>query len=243
MQLSFTFESDQRFSLPLQYNHLVQGFIYEAIDPALSAFLHDEGYEVDGRPFRLFVFSRLLGPFRLDRQAGQISFGPRVTLWIASPVYQFCESMIRNIFGRMNLHLGPHILRSVESSGNTPEISADVLTVHTRSPVTVYSTLYRPEGSKYTAYFQPGEPDYDRLISDNLKRKFRAAHREDPPEGNVHVHALGRLKLNVVRYKGFIIKGYSGKLRLEGPPPLLQMALNAGLGAKNSQGFGFIQTS
>jgi CRISPR-associated endoribonuclease Cas6 len=243
MQLSFTFESDQDFSLPLQYNHLVQGFIYEAIDPELADFLHNRGYLVDGRPFRLFVFSRLMGPYRIDSQAGRITFGPQVTLWIASPLYEFCTSMIRNIFGRMNLHLGPHILRSVESSGDTPEISQDRITVRTRSPVTVYSTLYRPEGDKYTAYFQPGEPDYDRLVTDNLKRKYQAAFQEEPPAGHVHVQALGRLKLNVVRYKGFIIKGYSGRLRLEGPPPLLQMALNAGLGAKNSQGFGFIQTS
>jgi len=44
--------------------------------------------------------------------------------------------------------------------------------------------------------------------------------------------------LKVIRYKGTIIKGWMGKYRLTGKPELLTVALDAGLGAKNSQGFG-----
>jgi CRISPR-associated endoribonuclease Cas6 len=243
MQLSFSFESDHPFVLPLQYNHLVQGFIYHAIDSDLARALHDDGFIVDGRSFRLFVFSRLMGNYQIDSSEGTITFGPKVTLWIASPNYRFCESLGASIFGQQDLLLGTHRLRSVEASGETPEIHTTQITVRTFSPITVYSTLLRPDGRKYTAYFQPGDPDYDQLVTDNLGRKFRAAFDQPPPEGMVRVRSLGRLKLNVVRYKGFIIKGYSGRLRLQGPPPLLQLALNAGLGAKNSQGFGFVRMS
>jgi CRISPR-associated endoribonuclease Cas6 len=42
----------------------------------------------------------------------------------------------------------------------------------------------------------------------------------------------------VVRYKGTIIKGWMGKYRLTGEPRFLEIALSAGLGSKNSQGFG-----
>lgn len=241
MQLSFKLEASEPFSLPLQYNHLVQGFIYEAIDPELSTFLHGEGYIVDGRPFRMFVFSRLLGNFRIDSKAQIITFGPQVTLWIASPLENFCLSMIRNIVRRRDLHLGNHVLRGLTFSSLTPNVSSGSIVVFTRSPITVYSTLLRPDGRKYTVYFQPGDPDYDRLITENLLRKYSALNHRAPPEGQVSVRALSRIKRNIVIYKGFIIKGYSGKLRLEGPPELLQMALDAGLGAKSSQGFGFVQ--
>jgi len=241
MQLQFVLESADSFSLPLQYNHLIQGFIYEAIDPELSAFLHDQGYEVDGRSFRLFVFSRLLGKYRIDQKAQTITFDPKVSLWISSPLINFCESMIRNIVRRGDLHLGNHILHGVEYGSSYKTVSTDTIYVQTKSPVTVYSTFLRPEGRKYTAYFQPREPDYDRLITNNLKRKYQAVFHTSPPEGMVSVQANSRLKMNVINYKGFIIKGYSGKLRLNGPPSLLQIALEAGLGAKNSQGFGFIQ--
>jgi len=42
----------------------------------------------------------------------------------------------------------------------------------------------------------------------------------------------------LVIYKGFIIKGWMGKFRLRGNPELIKFSYEAGLGAKNSQGFG-----
>lgn len=43
------------------------------------------------------------------------------------------------------------------------------------------------------------------------------------------------------RYKGTWIEGWVGRFLLEGPPELLRLALEAGLGAKNSQGFGYVE--
>lgn len=42
------------------------------------------------------------------------------------------------------------------------------------------------------------------------------------------------------QYKGTWIEAWAGRFRLEGPEPLLWLALHAGLGAKNSQGFGYV---
>jgi CRISPR-associated endoribonuclease Cas6 len=241
MQLSFEFESGNDLYLPLHYNHLIQGFIYESIDPALSAFLHDKGYEVDNRSFRLFVYSRILGNYRINNSEEKIVFTPKIELLIASPLDEFCLSLAKNIIRRGDLHLGKNILHGVTYSTNSLEVNNESLVVYTQSPITVYSTLFRPDQRKYTAYFQPGDPDYDRLITENLQRKYRATYQKQPPPGDVSVRASSRLRRNIVKYKGFIIKGYSGKLFLKGPPELLQIALDAGLGAKNSQGFGFIQ--
>jgi len=44
-----------------------------------------------------------------------------------------------------------------------------------------------------------------------------------------------------VKYKGTVIKGWMGIYRLKGAVSLLKMALDAGLGAKNSQGFGCVE--
>jgi CRISPR-associated endoribonuclease Cas6 len=43
------------------------------------------------------------------------------------------------------------------------------------------------------------------------------------------------------RYTGTWIEGWVGRFLLEGPPELLRLALDAGLGAKNSQGFGYVE--
>ena len=42
----------------------------------------------------------------------------------------------------------------------------------------------------------------------------------------------------ITRYKDTIIKGWLGEYYLNGDPELLRVALDAGLGAKNSQGYG-----
>ncbi|MDY6868288.1 MAG: CRISPR-associated endoribonuclease Cas6 [Chloroflexota bacterium] len=79
--------------------------------------------------------------------------------------------------------------------------------------------------------------------SSTARRKYRAVHDKAPPKGNITVQALSRMQQHIVNYKGFFIKGYSGRLKLKGPQELLQMALETGLGSKNSQGFGFVSLS
>jgi len=42
------------------------------------------------------------------------------------------------------------------------------------------------------------------------------------------------------KFKGTVVKGWHCVLGLEGPRDLLQLALDAGLGSKNSQGWGCV---
>ncbi len=48
-------------------------------------------------------------------------------------------------------------------------------------------------------------------------------------------------RMKIINYKDTIIKGYTGKLRLSGPKELLQLAVDGGIGSKNSQGFGCVE--
>jgi len=64
---------------------------------------------------------------------------------------------------------------------------------------------------------------------------------KDAPEEDVEIEPISKTKLSVVKYKDFVIKGYSGKFIMKGPVPLLQMGIGTGLGSKNSQGFGCVE--
>lgn len=90
-------------------------------------------------------------------------------------------------------------------------------------------------------YFQPGEADYGRLFNENLHKKYRAFWGKDSPEGNVEVKPLGLQRMKLVTYKDTIIKAYVGTLELTGPQALLQLAMDGGIGSKNSQGFGCVE--
>jgi len=64
---------------------------------------------------------------------------------------------------------------------------------------------------------------------------------QEGERGSIKIQMLNNPKLHILEYKGGIIKGYSGMMELSGPPQLLQVAIDAGLGSKNSQGCGCLE--
>ena len=228
---------ENEIRLPLHYNHIVQGFIYKTIDRNLAEFLHNTGYG-EQRKFKLFCFSNLLGKSII--RDNYIIFGNRIQLEISSPDEKFCESFANTIL-KKTVYLGENLLEVGSIEIDRQDVMNNKVTIETLSSITAYSTLIRPNGSKYTCYFQPGEEDFNRIVVENLRKKYKAFTQLDPPNDAVFIKPLTQPRLHIVKYKGFIVKGYSGRLLLEGPRSLLQMAVDAGLGSKNSQGFGCVE--
>ncbi len=77
MRVVLEFIGDKELHLPIQYNHIVQGFIYNSMtDGDFSAFMHDEGFKHGKRQFKLFTYSRLEGEFRLLKREDKILLKP-----------------------------------------------------------------------------------------------------------------------------------------------------------------------
>lgn len=227
--------------LPFSYNHIVQAAIYDSIEPELAAFLHEKGFESGGRNFKLFSFSRLSGKFEIDKNLNRIRFADTVELVISSPLDRFCQSIANGMLTKGHIRLGNCDVQVEKMTVQQFKVSGERVILKTLSPIVVYSTLLRPDGRKYTCYFQPGEPDYDSLVGNNLRKKYQAFYGKEVPEGEVRVRKLGQMRQNVVSYKDTIIKGYSGKVVVTGPEELLQMAVDAGIAGKGSQGFGCVE--
>jgi CRISPR-associated endoribonuclease Cas6 len=227
--------------LPIHYNHIVQAALYNSLDSELSAFLHEKGFLDGKRTFKMFAFSLLRGPFMLDKKQASIKFTREIQLTVSSPVDEFCQSLATTLLSRGNIRLGEGEAVVERLYAQNYKVEKEEVYLRTLSPVVLYSTLLRPDGRKYTCYFQPGEPDYDKLLHSNLQKKYRAFYGTAPPPGEVRAKAMGRQRMSIINYKGTVIKGYSGKLLLTGPVPLLQMAVDGGLGGKNAQGFGCVE--
>jgi len=240
MQLKVVFKSDNPIVLPVHYNHIVQGFIYKIIDEKLADFLHNNGFG-DKRKFKMFTFSRLLGKFDIKSKPKFIIFEDSVTLMVSSPYGKFCQSFGNGIF-KKKIFLGRNQLEVIEAELMPSIVIKDEIIVETLSPIVVYSTFIRPDGLKYTAYFQPKEKDFERLIYENLIKKYQAFNGSiNYPEAKIEIEPLDQPKQNLIEYKGFIIKGYSGRFKINGPVELLQIGIDSGLGSKNSMGFGMIK--
>lgn len=225
----------------MHYNYIIQGLIYNSLNDDIAVFLHEKGFRNEKRSFKLFSFSRLQGDFILDKEKGKIKFKEPISLTISSPFKEFCSSLATGLLTNESVRIGNNQAEVIETIMENEIIKDNEIKIQTLSPIVVYSTFLRPDGRKYTCYFQPGEADYDELLSNNLKKKYKAFYKKDPPTGDVKIQALNQSKLSIINYKGIVIKGYSGRFILSGPVPLLQMAVDGGLGSKNSQGFGCIQ--
>jgi CRISPR-associated endoribonuclease Cas6 len=246
MQIKISFTSDRDIVLPIHYNNIIQGFIYNNIDDKLAAFLHDGGYTSKGRNFKLFSFSRILGKGKKEDQ--RFNFGRNIEFIVSSPLDDFCKSIANFMLQRDDLYLGQNNIKTDQIQIFNNTVDKDEIVVDTLSPIVTYSTLLRQDGRKYTCYFMPGEADFDRIITENLIKKYNALNKRNNRDNkeiifdeSVNFIPLTRVRQNLTYYKNIVIKGSSGKFLVKGDSRLLQVGLDAGFGSKNSQGFGCVK--
>ncbi len=241
MRIKLHFNIPKNFYLPVSHNEILQGFIYHHLERSLADYVHDEGFNHKGRKFRLFTFSRILGDIRFDKTRRDFHLSSSFTLVIASPVVVILESLARTLVNSDNLQLNGNeiILDSIDVQVEKKSLSNSCV-IRMLSPVTVYSTLQMGDGRTKTYYYNPREKEFGELIRKNLEKKYELIYKKPLPEGDFEINMLGSSKNRekIITYKDYIIKGWMGDFEINGPPELILTGLDAGLGAKNSQGFG-----
>jgi CRISPR-associated endoribonuclease Cas6 len=242
MRLILSLHPDgQSVRLPVHYNEWVQAFIYTHLDEHLASPLHDKGIPLGKRNLKLFTFSRLLGRCRV--QEGWLEPQGALRLVLASPMVDFLESFALHLVQSHRVRLGSaeFLLESAKVAFEEPYRSPVYL--RALSPITVYSTLETHDGRKKTYYYAPQEPEFERLVLSNLRRKVLAWTGEDIAEdgASFRPYRVSTRDQHIVLYKDTVIKGWTGLYELQAPEPYFRMALDAGLGSKNSQGFGCVE--
>ena len=220
--------------LPVNYREGLQAALYLALPQNLGKRLHDEGLLGGGRPIKLFVFSRLQGLAYL-REEKAFSAQGELVFYFASALAEVLGALAQGVWDRGGLEVHGVFLRLLGLDLEPLPKGAKALVVEALAPI----TAYRTQGER-TVYYNPLNREFPLLLEANLNRKAAALGLE---AGSLSVKPLGfhpRQK-RLERYKGTWVEGWMGRYRLEGPPHLLRLALLSGLGAKNSQGFGFVR--
>ncbi len=242
MQLTLHFDAPAPVAVPVHYGSLVQGLIYRQIqNDALRSYLHEHGFPLEKRRFKLFTFSRLMGEaVRYDRAGGYLVFVPPLRLVVCSPINFVLQEIGSGFLRQGRVRIGDARLEVKEVEAVKPRVRDHVIRVRMLSPVVMYSTMPRQDGRSYTYYYSPFEPRFAELIGANLAKKYLLIHGHPAPEDGFAIYpaAVTDRDLKITRYKETIIKGWMGEYFLRGDTELLQVALGAGLGAKNSQGYG-----
>ncbi|MCD6299726.1 MAG: CRISPR-associated endoribonuclease Cas6 [Dehalococcoidales bacterium] len=247
MRISLELEpANDVLTLPIHYNHLVQAMIYRNLDEALAEWLHNRGYCYGKRRFKLFTFSRLLARARkYDPATKTLEIRGQFALKVSSPDVEFLESLVLHLVKKGEIRLNGTACNLIAAKVEMPVKTTGPVVVRALSPIVAYSTLKDATGRKKTYYYSPWEREFQEKILENLKRKWVALHEEEPPppmEG-AYMKPLKVSKRNevIAIFKGTVIKGWTGIYELHLPEPYFTLAYDAGLGSKNSQGFGMVE--
>ncbi|MDI6601440.1 MAG: CRISPR-associated endoribonuclease Cas6 [Thermoanaerobacteraceae bacterium] len=239
IRVEINLTSDNELVLPLNYNHILQAFIYNNItDKAYAKFLHDRGYEADRKFFKLFTFGRLEGRFKLF--PGKIMIAPPLKLIVSSAVddfiNDFCETLLKRDEQRL---LDQRV--SVESINVfNKRIADNELTIKMLSPLVMYSTIDF-NNRKITYYYSPWDKEISVLLRENLAKKYIAINGSPPKDKEFGISTIGPKDSKyqkIINYEGTVVKGWMGIYKIKGDPELLKVAYDCGLGSKSSMGFG-----
>ena len=230
------------FRVPRHYNYPLQSLIYRYLDEHLATQLHDVGFGDGAKRFKFFTFSRLIGDFQ---QAGdELVFPKGATLYIASPNMAFLESLLMHLLtiGELTIHNSVIPIFRIEALP-MPEYQEEVI-LRALSPITIRETLQQFDGKRTTYYYAPTEPEFSARIIANLAEKVRIWYGRsvEPGDALCVPYAVNEAKnLHMANYKGTWVKGWTGLYRFRAPREYFEMALDAGLGERNSGGFGCVE--
>lgn len=232
--------SEKPIVLPVNYNYIIQAVVLRWLgDESYRRFVHDTGYSYKKREYKLYTFSRLEGAYSLENK--RISFPNGANLTISSVDEAFLNYLVNNIISKDKFKILDNQVR-IENIECMAYHYSTPLNISTKSAIVTYSTLQNGTVKK-TYYYSPYEREFTEMLRQNLIRKYIALHDAEPADTSfkITIDEKSKPRENVLTYKGTIIKGWSGRFRLEGSNELLKLAYDAGLGSKNSQGFGCIE--
>lgn len=242
--------------LPFSYSYELSAWIYKVLassDSEYAAWLHDNGFSINGKQFKFFSFSRLFfdnaRPMKnTDRLA---IYSDQAVLFLSFLPEKSTEDFIKGIFSENEFTIGDRKskvqfrVKGVELL-LSPDFGPGIPTFETLSPIIVTK---KDELGKIR-YISPEDlsVNYGETLLNNLLEKYRAYHQIDSP-GNrdFHFELIGKAYSKLITIKSGTdaetrIRGFDFRFRFNADKELLKLMYESGAGEKNSLGFGMIET-
>jgi len=236
VKLKVTVSSESPVLLPLHYNYVLQSFIYRNLDKIYSTFLHNYGFPYKSRLFKLLTFSKIFGKSKVSKSTKKITFFPPIHFYVSCVLKEVLSSHAKMLIKREKLQLGRNRVYVEGIEVVEEKFKGNKVTVKTLSPVTIHSTTI----DRKTIYYNPFQEKFYELLGENLKKKCSAVFKE-VREVKIRPAREAIFKKAVVLYKEkFVVEAWKGKFEIEANPEAIEIALNAGIGDRNSQGFGMV---
>jgi len=260
--ISFRLTDSEKCLLPINYQYPLSAWIYktlEMVNAELSKELHDEGYVLGTKQFKLFTFSNLRfgrNGVKFVRPDRLLIRGGRCWLTVSLVVDETVSSFIRGIFREVSIRIGDKFsqvpmevseIRSLEMPDWKEGQSCRFQTI---APICVSERI---EGNPYAQYLSPMDANFQRIFVQNLYHKYLVMERNDllgdmdllqnDWEEKVKFELLSKPKSKLITIKDHTpektkFRAYLFDFELTAPKTLLSIGYQAGFGEKNSMGFG-----
>lgn len=237
MRIKITLKGKDNLEIPYNYNYALSSLIYNTIaDSDLAKRLHSSN------SFKFFTFSQINVKQSAFNKNGIIAKKGILSFYLSSPseklIKNFARGFLENEINFLNEKMNTLNIELIKTSSfNDKEI------FNTLSPIIIRKK--RDENGKIKIWDLPPSDDFFKGIENNLIKKYCIFNKIN--QTNKQIKAYSEMA-NVKRKRITINKGnhttyhraYLMDLILEGDKELLKFAYDAGLGEKNSMGFGMI---
>ena len=235
MQIRLVMQPEKPLVIPFNYNYQLQSALYAMLgEVGESDFWHDNGFG-DTAKFKGFCFGKLNGRYHADTAVKKLCFADEVKLEVRSPSFAFIDSFQRALEQTPFLKLFDTRLNVTDAALFNKHLPGGSVKLTAVTPVVIHRTL--PDG--HTFFFTPEDDEFYEGICNNAARKYESITGQASPE--ILLSPLGEFKKTVTKYKDFYITGYTGSFEIKTELKVTEFLYNAGLGEKNSQGFGFVE--
>jgi len=248
MRIRFMLSHRDGAILPIDYRAAVSAWIYTTIGQSNTAFakqLHEEGYRLGHRKFKLFTYGNLK-PERYEAKGGTftLSQGP-TTLDVSTYLSEQAQHLMMGLFKDMRFHLGSRTRPEyfdIQQATVLPDLKwSEEMIFQMQTPC----CIAKGDGERRTSeYIQPDHPEFGERLIQNLKNKCLALPEslrpQLPSEIKAEFELLGQYRERLHRIHDSRIKGYTFKFRIKAPIELIKMGYYGGFGEKGAAlGFGF----
>lgn len=230
---------NKSITLPINYNSMLQGVIYRLLsyDKEIGNEIHDEGYELDDKSYKLFTFSRLHGKGVYENK--MITYTGNIDFEIRFVDDRAIDDIKSSIAKTPYILLGKEILPILEYKVIDNTITSSSIDIKMITPI----TLHKTDEDNKTVYINYDDEDFSSMILNNAINKYRAYFGDNTRDLSLSINPISvndRDKV-VTTFKGTYITGWQGYYHLEGSNELINFLYYAGLGDRNSQGFGMFK--
>lgn len=236
--------------LPLNYNYHLTSLVYGLLERSskdYSTFLHDEGYRVGAKRFKLFTFSQLrFQQFQLE-PPDIVSLEREMEWQISSPVGEFVEHLAQGLLSQGEVQIAGVPLQIERIETLPPPEFAERMRLTCLSPLVVSRAVER-NGKLLAHYYRHDEAGLAEAVRANLLRKYELIHGETLSSSALtiafdesYIQRRGGQAYKLIDFKGTKIKGIFAPFTVEGRPELIEVGYEAGFGEKNSMGFGMVE--